>query len=215
VSLQLWIVPYVLPSHASPGTAPKPEPEIVTDAPAEAAIDETLEITSAGLTVNGVPLLASPLTVTTTFPLLAPEGTDAVMVVGPQNQMLAASPLKVTVLLPRTVPKLLPLMVTVLPGDAKGGEIPVTTGGRLTNEKLTGVLVPLEVVTVTLAVPGTLAVTTKAAVIWLGFTTFTRLTATPGTVTVAPATKFVPVIVTGMRPPSAPAFGLIEVTVGA
>ena len=34
-----------------------------------------LVMVAAGLTVKGIPLLAMPLTVTTTFPVVAPAGT--------------------------------------------------------------------------------------------------------------------------------------------
>jgi hypothetical protein len=51
-------------------------------------------------TVNVTPLLASPFTVTTTFPVVAPLGTGATIEVALQLVGVAAVPLKVTVLLP-------------------------------------------------------------------------------------------------------------------
>lgn len=46
------------------------------------------------------PLLATPLTVTTTFPLVAPLGTGTAMLVALQLVGVAAVPLNVTVLDP-------------------------------------------------------------------------------------------------------------------
>jgi hypothetical protein len=46
-------------------------------------------------------------------------------------------------------------------------------------------------------------------------TTFTAVAAVPPRLTVAPAVKPVPAIVTEMPPADVPVFGVIEVTVGA
>ena len=79
-------------------------------------------------------------------------------------------------------------------------------------------LVPPDVVTVTLAAPVVaLAAMTNVAVICVALTTVTLFTVTPEllTLTVAPATKFVPVNVTGTLFPAVPLVGLMEVRVGA
>lgn len=52
------------------------------------------------VTVKARPLLATPLTVTTTFPVVAPFGTGAVILVAAQLVGVAAIPLNVTVLVP-------------------------------------------------------------------------------------------------------------------
>jgi len=52
---------------------------------------------SKPVTVKPTPLLATPPTVTTTFPLVALLGTDVVMLVGLQLVTVAAVPLNVTV----------------------------------------------------------------------------------------------------------------------
>jgi hypothetical protein len=54
----------------------------------------------AAVTVKLTPLLATPPTVTTTFPLVAPVGTGATMLVAVQfaGVIVAAVPLNVTVL---------------------------------------------------------------------------------------------------------------------
>src|SRR5882762_10874642 len=66
--------------------------------------------------VNGDPLLACPNTVTTMFPVVAPAGTNTVMLVALQALAAAAVfPLKVTVLDPCAVPKIFPVMVIDAP----------------------------------------------------------------------------------------------------
>lgn len=58
------------------------------------------------------PLLATPETVTTTFPVVAPVGTGTLIELAPQLEGVAAVPLKVTVLVPWLDPKLVPLTHT-------------------------------------------------------------------------------------------------------
>jgi len=52
------------------------------------------------VTVKLTPLLATPPTVMTTLPVVAPVGTGTAMLVAPQLVGVAAVPLKVTVLVP-------------------------------------------------------------------------------------------------------------------
>jgi hypothetical protein len=72
-------------------------------------------------TVKGTPLLATPPTVTTTLPFVAPEGTGATMVEELQLDGVAVTPLKVTVLLPIEPPKFDPEIVTEVPTDPELG----------------------------------------------------------------------------------------------
>src|SRR5215467_13424760 len=74
------------------------------------------------LTVKGTPLLATPPTVTTTFPLVAPAGTEATIAVALQLVGVTVVPLKVTVLVPCVAPKLEPLIVTEVPTGPEVGE---------------------------------------------------------------------------------------------
>jgi len=60
-------------------------------------------------------LLAWPLTVTTTLPVVASAGTGTTMLPVPQLVGVAVVPLKVTVLVPCVVPKVVPLIVTDVP----------------------------------------------------------------------------------------------------
>ena len=66
--------------------------------------------------MKGEPLLTCAPTVTTTLPVVAPAGTVTVMLVMLQALAAAAAvPLKVTVLDPCGVPKLVPVMVIDAP----------------------------------------------------------------------------------------------------
>jgi hypothetical protein len=66
----------------------------------------------AAVTVKETPLLDAPLIVTTTFPVVAPLGTVAVMLLELKAVMVAETSLKVTVALDSLDPKLLPAMTT-------------------------------------------------------------------------------------------------------
>jgi hypothetical protein len=66
-------------SVPDPCVAPKFAPEIVTDVPCAAVPGEIPVTLGGGTTVNETPLLASPPTVITTLPLVAPDGTVATM----------------------------------------------------------------------------------------------------------------------------------------
>jgi len=96
-----------------PCVAPKFAPLIVTDAPTNPVVGFKLVMLGAGtVTVKLTPLLATPPTVTTTLPVVAPLGTAAEMLAAPQLATVAAVPLKVTVLVPCVAPKFVPAIVT-------------------------------------------------------------------------------------------------------
>jgi hypothetical protein len=65
--------------------------------------------------VNAFPLLFTPLANTTTFPVVAPDGTVTPMLVALQLVTLAAVPLKLTVPDPCVDPKFVPVIVTAAP----------------------------------------------------------------------------------------------------
>lgn len=70
------------------------------------------------------PLLACPLTVTTTFPVVAPLGTGTTIDVALQLVGVAVVPLNVTVLVPWVEPNVVPVMVTeVLVGPEVGDRL--------------------------------------------------------------------------------------------
>jgi len=83
-----------------PCVEPKFAPVIVIAEPIAAAFADKLVILGTWRTVNGVPLLLTPFTVTTTFPDVAPAGTGTVIPVALQFVGVPAVPLKVTVLVP-------------------------------------------------------------------------------------------------------------------
>jgi hypothetical protein len=83
-----------------PTVGPKFVPVIVTDVPMGPDVGFRLVMLGGGVTVKGTPLLACPPTVTTTFPVVAPDGTVTVMLVSLQAVGVPAVPLNVTVLDP-------------------------------------------------------------------------------------------------------------------
>lgn len=67
------------------------------------------------VTLKTGPVLATPPTVTTTFPVVAPNGTCTTMHVGFHNEGDAKVPLNVTEFpLPSPEPKFVPEMITVV-----------------------------------------------------------------------------------------------------
>jgi len=71
--------------------------------------------------VKRTPLLATPDTVTTTFPVVAPTGTGAVILVVFQLVGVAVVPLNVTVLSPCPTPKFAPVIATEVPTAPDAG----------------------------------------------------------------------------------------------
>jgi len=89
------------------------------------------------LAINGTgakltPLLATPPTVTTTLPAVAPVGIGTSMPVPLQKVDVAAVPLKVTVLVPCVDPKLVPVIVMEVPITPELGFRRVIVGEVLT-----------------------------------------------------------------------------------
>jgi hypothetical protein len=94
---------------------PKFVPVIVTGVPAAPLLILKLEIVGdvpPTVTVKFTPLEATPDTVTTTFPVLAPIGTDVPMLVAVHTVTAAVIPLNATVLPPCVDPKFVPVIVT-------------------------------------------------------------------------------------------------------
>jgi uncharacterized protein YjeT (DUF2065 family) len=118
VALQLVgvaVVPLNL-TVLDPCVAPKFAPVMVTEAPVSPDVGLRLEMVGAGaVTVKLTPLLATPPTVTTTLPVVAPEGTGTATLVALQLVGAAAIPLKVTALVPCVAPKFAPEIVTEAP----------------------------------------------------------------------------------------------------
>ena len=77
-------------------------------------------------------MLATPPTVTTTLPVVAPAGTGTPMLVADHDVGVAAVPLNVTVLAPWLAPKLLPLIVIAVATGPLDGERLVSVGVGMT-----------------------------------------------------------------------------------
>ena len=79
-------------------------------------------------TVKLTPLVAIPFTVTTTEPVVAWEGTGAVILVALHDVGADVKPLKATVFAPWLLPKLVPAMVTGVPSVPEDADNDVITG---------------------------------------------------------------------------------------
>src|SRR3954453_20964069 len=101
---------------------------MVTADPIGPAEGDKLVSGGATVTEDGSALLASPPTVTTTLPLVAPAGTGTTMLFADHVVGVAAVPLNVTVLVPIAAPKLLPVMTAALGIGPLGGERLVRLG---------------------------------------------------------------------------------------
>jgi hypothetical protein len=99
-----------------PCVAPKFPPLIVTAVPTLPVVGDRLVMLGADPgTVNAAPLLATPPTLTMTFPVVVPAGTGTTMLVADQFVGAAMVPLKKTRLVPWIAPKLAPAIVTAVP----------------------------------------------------------------------------------------------------
>lgn len=87
-------------TEPDPWIDPKLFPAIITEAPITPDAGERLVMLGVETTVKIDPLLFTPLTYTSTFPVVAPGGTITVMLVAFQFITAAFPPLNVAVLLP-------------------------------------------------------------------------------------------------------------------
>jgi hypothetical protein len=177
-----------------PCAAPKPLPPMVTELLTEPAVGERLVMLGGGNTVNVTPALETPDTVTTTFPVVAPDGTGTTMLVFAQLVGVPGVPLKVIVLVPWVVPKLVPDAVIAAPTAPDPGvrDVILGTGNTV---KLTPLLFTPLANTTTFPVVAPVG-TVTAMLVALQLVT---LPAVPLKLTVLDpcvAPKFVPVIVT-------------------
>ncbi len=116
----------------APCVEPKFVPAIVTDVPITPEVGERLVIEGGEITVNDTPVLACPLTVIMTLPVVAPLGTGTTIEVALQLAGVAVVPLNVTVLAPCVEPKFAPAIVTVVPTIPEVGERLVIEGEGIT-----------------------------------------------------------------------------------
>jgi hypothetical protein len=73
---------------------------MVTDAPTAPDVGVRLVMLGVASTVKLIPFVFTPLAFTTTFPVVAPEGTGATMLLALQLVTVAVVPLNLTVLVP-------------------------------------------------------------------------------------------------------------------
>jgi hypothetical protein len=110
----------------------------------------------------GAALLDSPLTVTITFPVVAPNGTGVTMLDGVQDVGVAVTPLNITVLVPCAEPKLVPTIVTDAPIVAEVAERLVMLGSCNTVNGTPVLAVPL---TETITLPDVAPLGTGATIV--------------------------------------------------
>jgi hypothetical protein len=130
VALQLVTVA-VVPLKVTmpvPCVEPKLVPVIVTAVPTAPDVGDKLLMLGAATTVNFTPLLATPLVLTTTLPVVAPVGTVVTIDVALQLPTVAVVPLKVTVPVPCVAPKPVPVIMTDAPTAPVVGDRLVMVG---------------------------------------------------------------------------------------
>src|SRR5260370_36450986 len=111
VALVPWNVTVLVPC-----VEPKFVPVMVTAVPTTPEVGFRLVMFGAGvLTVKVTPLLAIPLTVTTTLPVVAPLGTATAMLVAFQFAGVPLVPVNMPVLGPWVQPVFVPVIVLALP----------------------------------------------------------------------------------------------------
>jgi hypothetical protein len=99
-----------------PCVAPKFVPVIATTDPTGPEVGVKLEMAGVGcVTVNAMPLLEVPATVTMTFPVAAPLGTGTTMFVALQVVGVPIVPANRRVLVPCVAPKFAPVTLTTAP----------------------------------------------------------------------------------------------------
>src|SRR5450432_902952 len=130
-----------------PCVEPKFAPVIVTDEPTAPDVGDRLVRLGVGSTVNAEPGLDEPLAVTTTLPVVAPEGTGTTIDVALQLPGIAVVPLNVTELVPCVVPKFVPVIVTDEPTGPDVGDKLEILGGSTTVKLDPLLLTPLALTT--------------------------------------------------------------------
>jgi len=118
-----------IPLNETEGVVRKFVPVIVTGVPTAPLPGLKTEIVGDANTVKLSALTSvMPLTVTDIFPVVAPEGTIAVMLVEVEEVTLARTPLNLTIFSSGIVLKLVPDIVTVAPKAPLAGENTVMVG---------------------------------------------------------------------------------------
>jgi hypothetical protein len=117
------------------------------------------------VTVNTTPLLATPLTVTTTLPVAPPLGTGAEMLVVLHAVGVETTPLNITVLVPCVAPKFEPVITTEVPTAPDVGFKAVILGASSVTVNTTPLLATPPTVTTTLPVVAPVGTGTEMLVV--------------------------------------------------
>lgn len=199
-----------LPPNCTFTTEENPFPKTVTLVPPAVRpnVGVILVRTGATVYVNVAPLLVPPDVVTVTLTAPVPAGEVTRIWDADTTLTLVPGVLPNDTVAPATKP--VPVMVTaVVPAAGPlAGDREVIVG---TCENVAALLVPPDVVTVTLTAP---APAGEVTVISVADTTVTLVPALPPNDTVAPGTKPVPVMVTAVAPAAGPLVGESMVIVG-
>jgi hypothetical protein len=201
-----WVAPKFVPVIVTVVVSAVPEgPHGVFSG---AHVGDRLVMLGGGTTVNKTPLVAVPFTVTTAFPVVAPAGTVATMLVAVQFVTVAAVPLNMTVFVPCAPPNPLPAMVTEAPTAPVVGKRLVMAGITV---KCTPLLLAPPTWTTTLPV---VAPAGTGTAILVAFQLVGAATSPLNVTVLEPwvAPKYVPVIVTDV--PTGPKNGLISLMIG-
>jgi len=162
-----------------PALAPKLFPVIVTEELGAPLVGKMDVMVGPDTTENPTALLGAFATVTTIDPVVAPTGTGTEMFVSDQLNGTAATPLKVTVLVPCGTPKFVPataIIVFVLPDEGVADDID-GGGMKVKDTELLGYPPTVTMTGPVVAVVGTLALIDVSAQLVIG-------TAAPFNVTV-------------------------------
>ena len=166
-----------------PCDGPKLLPPITTDDNVGPLLGVKLLMFGAGVTTKATPLLATPpAAATTTFPLVAPEGTATVMLLVVQEAIAAVTPLKVTELPAPWELKLDPAMTIEEPIAPELGVRLAMLGAGVTVKATPLLATPVEAVTTTFPVvapEGTVAVMLLVAQDIIGAVTPLKVTWLP------------------------------------
>lgn len=118
-------------------------PVIVTDVDTAPEVGEMLVMFGAAVpTSKPYGLLATPPTVTSTFPVVVPVGTGTLIEVALQLVGVPVFPLKLTVLVPCDEPKLVPVIVTAVPTTPPPGDSVLMLGSEEVTVKSNPLLFP-------------------------------------------------------------------------
>lgn len=198
------------PLNDTDGEPLKFVPEIITVAPTAPLAGLKPVMVGVAKTVKLEELeTVTPLTVTDINPVVAPAGTEVVMLVAVEEETTAAVPLNRTIFSVGVVLKLVPVMVTVVPSAPIFG-VKLEMVGEATTKKLVGALVMVMPLVVTVIGPDAAPEGTEVVML----VAFEEVTVAlmPLKATVGEALKFVPVMIT--TAPGAPLAGLNPVMVG-